>query len=146
MWASDINWNRIKRQAYLSVYIVIAGISFTGCINLDGDTKAADLEYTILAEKEIPEEMLEMINARKIEPIHMVYYDEASTYMVVGYGEKQSGGYSVTVNALYEGEKAIHLDTDLLGPTGESSQRDERSYPYIVLKTIKTDKNILFEP
>ena len=47
---------------------------------------------------------------------------------------RRSGGYSVTVNELYETDNAIYVNTNLLGPKAGSSPGTSPSYPYIVLK------------
>ena len=61
------------------------------------------------------------------------------------YGKQESGGYSVTVNDLYETENAIYVNTNLLGPKAGSTPATSPSYPYIVLKVEFREKTVVFD-
>ena len=97
--------------------------------------KIKDLEFTVLAEENIPEELKTVIDEKK-----------GNAYICIGYGEQVSGGYSITVNDLYLTENAIYADTTLLGPEpgDEGAKKNAPSYPYIVIKTEFVDKPVVF--
>lgn len=120
----------------------------TGCIQKrDPMEKVRDLEFTVLAEENIPEELKTVIEEKKKDTFKVTYQDNGFTYICVGYGEQVSGGYSITVNELYLTENAIYIDTTLLGPTpGETQDNKAKapSYPYVVIKTEFIDKPVVF--
>lgn len=122
--------------------------TFAGCAARKRDTleKIKDLEFTVLADENIPEELKAVIEEKKGNTFKVTYQDNGFLYICIGYGEQVSGGYSITVNALYLTENAIYVDTTLLGPEpGEAAtKKDTPSYPYIVLKTEFLDKPVVF--
>lgn len=64
-------------------------------------------------------------------------------YIVIGYGEQKGGGYSIEVIELSEDNRNVYVNTNLLGSDQERKE-GVFSYPYIVIKCIKPDKNIIF--
>lgn len=109
--------------------------------------KIKDLEFTVLAEDNMPEELKTIIDEKKENAFKVTYQDNGFLYICIGYGEQVSGGYSITVNALYLTENAIYADTTLLGPDpadAVSAKKNAPSYPYIVIKTEFVDKPVVF--
>lgn len=109
--------------------------------------KIKDLEFTVLAEDNIPEELKTVIEEKKANAFKVTYQDNGFLYICIGYGEQVSGGYSITVNDLYLTENAIYVDTTLLGPDpaeDSAAKRNTPSYPYIVIKTEFIDKPVVF--
>lgn len=109
--------------------------------------KIKDLEFTVLAEDNIPDELKEVIEEKKGNTFKVTYQDNGFLYICIGYGEQVSGGYSITVNDLYLTENAIYVDTTLLGPDpadGAAAKKNAPSYPYIVIKTEFVDKPVVF--
>lgn len=110
--------------------------------------KIKDLEFTVLAEENIPEELRTVIEEKKSSAFKVTYQDNGFLYICVGYGQQVSGGYSITVNALYLTDNAIYADTMLLGPDPADPATEKKkapSCPYIVLKTEFIDKPVVFE-
>ncbi len=121
----------------------------TGCAKEEKDLleKIKDLEFTVLAEDNIPEELKKIIEEKRENTFKVTYQDNGFLYICIGYGEQVSGGYSITVNDLYLTENAIYVDTTLLGPDPAESagiKKNTPSYPYIVLKTEFVDKPVIF--
>lgn len=109
--------------------------------------KIKDLEFTVLAEDNIPEELKTIIDEKKENTFKVTYQDNGFLYICIGYGEQVSGGYSITVNDLYLTDNAVYVDTTLLGPDPAESagiKKNTPSYPYIVLKTEFVDKPVIF--
>lgn len=107
--------------------------------------KIKDWEFTVIAEENIPEELLAKIEEKKAEPFKMTFQDQGFLYICVGYGTQETGGYSIAVNALYETANALYVDTNLLGPGPEEKGNVTPSYPYIVLKAEFTEKPVVFD-
>lgn len=121
------------------------------CGSCSGGTKeiqkVRDLEFTVVEESNIPEELLTIINQKKTEPFKLTF-DSAGKeyrYIAVGYGAQTTGGYSIQVEALYLANNAIYFDTNLIGPKKEELVTQVITYPYIVVKTEYIDKNVVFQ-
>ena len=87
-------------------FYIIAGIfilALAGCSIKKEDTKKIqDIEFTVVAPEDVPEELKEDIEKARDTPFRLTYADQGYLYMARGYGEKEKTGYSVEVNACYE--------------------------------------------
>ena len=127
----------------MAVLLLLAGCSK----QKDPLEKIKDLEFTVLAEDNVPEELKALIDEKKQNAFKLTYQDNGFLYICVGYGEQISGGYSIAVNALYLTENAVYADTTLLGPDPAdeaAAKRHTPSYPYVVIKTEFVDKPVVF--
>lgn len=97
--------------------------------------KVRDLEYTILSEERIPEELKLLLEERKEEAFQMTYSDKEYLYICIGYGRQEYGGHSIVVNALFLGKNGILADTSLIGPEAGTEKINTVQYPVIVIKT-----------
>ena len=86
-----------------------------------------------------------MIGEKKMAHFKLTYTDDQNLYIVVGYGEQETGGYSISVRELYLTENAIVADTELLGPEAAEQAGTEKSFPYIVIKTEYLEEPIIFQ-
>ena len=110
------------------------------------DEKQKDLEFTVVAQKDMPEKLQEVIDEKQENAFQISFTLGDALYIAVGYGEQQTGGYSICVNELYETENAIVIDTTLIGPDSEEKVAESASYPYIVVKTeVIENKTIEFK-
>lgn len=128
--------------AALAAFILL----LAGCTFLNEETiKLRDLEFTVLSEETIPAELLTIIEEKKSTPFQITYSDNSYLYICIGYGEQETGGYSIAVNELYLTENNICANTSLLGPEASEKTNRTPSYPYIVLKTEYLDQTVIFE-
>lgn len=111
----------------------------------DTMAKIKDLGCTVMAEDNIPEELLEKIEDKKKDAFKMTFEDQGFLYICVGYGTQNTGGYSIAVNELYETANAVYIDTNLIGPKPEEKSNPVESYPYVVVKTEFIDKPVVFD-
>ncbi len=126
------------------ILLLISLLSFCGCGMLSSeDVKLRDLEFTVLGEEKVPEELKKIIEEKKELPYELTYSDAEALYICVGYGKQETGGYSVTVTDLYLTEDAIHVSTDLLGPDAKEKEEKTPSYPHIVIKTEKLEETVI---
>ncbi len=117
-----------------------------GCgIEKTNRTKVKDLDYCVVTEEEIPEELLAQIKEKEAADFKMTYETPESLYIVRGYGEQQTGGYSIQVKELYLTTNTVFFSTELIGPRKGETVTKSPSYPYIVIKAEKVDKNVVFE-
>lgn len=137
----------LSRLPMFSAFFLIAGLFLLcGCSLGTGEhTKLRDMEFTVLSEEVLPEELKALIAERKKDAFQFTYSDESYLYLCVGYGEQATGGYSIAVNELYLTENAICVDTCLLGPAPDEQTSQAPSYPYIVIKTEYLDKTVEFQ-
>ena len=123
-----------------------ATLLLAGCTFLSEETiKLRDLDFTVLSEEKIPAELLTIIEEKKATPFQITYSDNEYLYICVGYGEQETGGYSIAVNELYLTEANICANTSLLGPEASNKANKTPSYPYIVIKTEYLDQTVVFE-
>lgn len=124
--------------------ILLAGCAFaavflTACsvseVNSGAGEKVEDLEYMILDEDRIPEELMPLIEERYEEAFQMTYTDNEYLYVCIGYGRQENSGYTIVVNDFFLGENGVLVDTTLIGPTAGEERIREPQYAYIVLRT-----------
>lgn len=127
--------------------LVAAGILLLGgCSFLEGkDVKIRDLEFIVLSEEKIPQELKELMEEKREEVFEFTYTDQGALYICIGYGKQMSGGYSIAVDELYLTEENIHVATTLIGPEAANKKNPVPTYPRIVLKTSDLDKPVIFE-
>ena len=120
-------------------------VRFLTACSVEKDDLKKDLEFTVVGETDLPEELKQVIGEKKTAPFKMTYTDDQNLYIAVGYGEQENGGYSISVRELYLTENAIVADTELLGPESAEQTGAEKSYPYIVVKTEYLEEPVIFQ-
>ena len=147
-WKRDKKDKRENRRRILTAILSLYILVFTACGLLqDEKIKLRDLDFTVLSEEKIPEELKTVIAEKGTEPFKLTYSDNENLYISIGYGEQKTGGYSIAVDELYLTDDAVYVRTTLLGPdiTGQRENAGKPSIPYIVLKTELLDKSVIYE-
>ena len=128
--------------------MLAVSLMFTGCTvsKEESSEKISDVDFTVVEDIDVPKEVKEVIEERKTNPFQVAYTMNEGTYIIVGYGEQATGGYSITVDELYLAEDGVHVKTTLLGPDKDVTVDAKASYPYIVLKTEVIEEDVIFEP
>lgn len=137
-----------KGKKIVIVMMILGLFCLPGCVEkADPLEKIKDLEFTVITEENIPEELFVIVEEKKEEGMKLTYQDNGFLYICMGYGKQETGGYSIAVNSLYETENAVYFDTTLLGPKpGETEdKKTSPSHPYVVIKTEFIEKPIVFE-
>ena len=123
----------------------LTGIVMSGCKTVNqGGARGRDWEYTVVPTADCPQELMKEIESKKINAFQMTYDDGEYTYLAVGYGEQEKGGFSIQVLGLYEKGETICLETSLNGPEEDEVVSDKPSYPYLVIKIEKTEKQVIY--
>lgn len=133
-------------------FTVLAGIcagsslvSLTGCsVEKTGGTKVCDLEYELVEEEELPAELKTAIEEKKAADFKMTQEKDGYLYVVRGYGEQETGGYSIQILDFYLTDRAVVFDSGLLGPEQGSQKTSAPSYPYVVIRTKNPGKSVVF--
>jgi hypothetical protein len=129
-----------------ALLIVLSSLQLTGCTFVsDERIKLRDLDFTILSEDVVPDELKKIIDEKQGQEFRLTYSDNDNLYICIGYGEQQGGGYSITVNELYLTDDAIYVNTALLKPDKTSDAKISTSCPYVVIKTEHLDETVIFE-
>ena len=138
--------NELEKRLFrvLLVCLLCAGVIACGA-RQDPMEKIKDLEFTVIAEYKLPDELSVMIEEKKASPFKITFQDQGFLYICVGYGEQETAGYSIAVNALYETANAVYIDTNLIGPGPEEKGKLTPTYPYIVVKTENVNKSVVFD-
>ncbi len=117
-----------------------------GCQENPGySEKIRDLDFTVVREADLPEQLRLAIEEKKEHGFKLTYAEGDYLYIVIGYGEQKTGGYSIVVNELYLTSNAILFDTELFGPKTGEVVEEVPSYPYIVVKIEYMDKSVVFD-
>lgn len=126
--------------------VLVLSLLLTGCTLLSEERiKLRDLDFTILGDELVPEELKTILEEKKGGAFQLTYSDQANLYICIGYGEQETGGYSIAVNELYLTDSAIYVNASLLGPEASEKENKTPSYPYIVIKTEYLDQTVIFE-
>lgn len=116
------------------------------CALLDtSDKKMSEIMFEVVDIEMLPEEIQTMVDEKKTSAFRMAYHTDTATYIILGYGQQETSGYSIQVNDVYQGENGIWVDTDLIGPAKSESVEMTLSYPFVVIKTEKIDQTIRFK-
>jgi len=107
--------------------------------------KVRDLEFTVTGEADLPQELQQIIQEKKAAPFKLTYTSDQGLFIVVGYGEQPTGGYSIQVKELYLTENSIVIDTELQGPQKGETTGVEKSYPYIAVRTEYLENPVIFQ-
>lgn len=135
----------MKKMVSLVCLAVCMVLILCGCriIRVEEEERKP-LEYTVVNPQEIPAEVLSLIEEKKAKEFQMTYQSGEDMYLLKGYGQQMSGGYSIRVEELSGSSNGIFFKTRLLGPE-DDSLGGEPSYPYIVVRTAYLDEPVLFE-
>lgn len=117
-----------------------------GCTAEKSSTdKLKDLEFTVLEETKVPEELMTKIREKKEAPFKITYADQGYLYIAQGYGARETSGYSIEVDSCYETANAVYIHTNLIGPAKEEQVSQSVTYPYVVVKLEWIEKHVVFE-
>jgi hypothetical protein len=145
MWGKNEKKRKLPILCTMAITALASAILWGCSVEESGGSKVADVEYEIVEEKDIPEELAAQIEEKKAADFKLSYEKDGTLYIVRGYGEQATGGYSIRMKACYLTSNALLFDTELIGPRKGENAAANPSYPYIVIKTVALGKNIIFE-
>ncbi len=135
----------MKGRRILCIFAA-AVLLLSGCGAQRADTeKKGELEYELVDSLDLPESLRREIEEEKGEPFLAAYGDGQRLYIALGYGEQESGGYSIQIEEAYETEDAVFIRTCLTGPDEGEEVAREADCPWAALATGYTEKRILWE-
>ena len=131
----------------LFAVICTSTLAFCGCEKKVSSLKeeGKECDYTVVATRDCPEEFLSHLEEKKINPFQITYQDGSYLYIAVGYGEQKTGGYSIVIKGLLEKSDKLCIETELRGPGKDETVKQKPSYPYVIIKTENSSKEVIFE-
>ena len=124
----------VKKLLFFFFLAVVTGM-ISGCAKKEKEIpKVKDLEYTVLEESEVPEQLLEKIREEKENAFDITYQSDGYLYIARGYGTQSTSGYSVQIVELYESTEGIVFSSELVGPRRDELVLQIETWPYIVIK------------
>ena len=102
--------------------------------------------------------MTERIAEMEETPFQIMYVQGDRLYVGQGYGRQEMEGYAIRVDGCTEEKDVICVQTTLLGPGSDETEKDGEEmgnicmredgfsqYPYVVLEMAKSEKPVIFE-
>ena len=134
----------MKKCGILLLLFAVFFTALWGCgrAGIEKESDRKDVDYTVMDARKLPKELLKIIEENKKDEIRMTYTDGDVMYLVRGYGQQKTGGYSIEVVQCTEDEESILLDTRLIGPSGQKKLAEDSSYPFLAVKIEKRDKEV----
>lgn len=129
----------------MTAWALLAAILLGGCSVQKEEGERREIEFTVAAWEKLPGQLAEAIEKNKKDEIRMTYTDGADMYLIRGYGEQKTGGYSVAVAECSEDETTVFFDTRLIGPQKEEEISKDPSYPLLVVKIEARDKEVMIQ-
>lgn len=137
----------VKKRKHIALFLslILWLPLLIGCGQATPSEKIKDLDFTVVADSEVPEPLLVLIQDKKANPFCLTYKSTDGYYLCQGFGAKPTTGYSITVEELYLTEDSIYINNVLLGPAQDEFVLQIQSYPYIVVKTEKREEPVIFK-
>ena len=122
--------------------LLISGCNF---IRIEEEPRKP-LEYSIVKNEEIPDRTGCPDTGEKENEFQLTYQCEKDLFLVKGYGEQMSGGYSISVERTgVDFPGCFFPDNCCWGHQNEKITISPPSYPYIVVKTEYRKEPVIFE-
>ena len=117
----------------------------TGCSGSKEPDNKTSVDYTVVENADLPEELKKLIESKKDKVMRLTYTTKDYTYVVAGYGTRETSGYSIKVNDVYTGDNALYIDLNLIGPAAGEAVNEIDTYPVIVLKMERREESVVFK-
>ena len=131
----------MRKHMFLNITVVVAlmlAISFCMACSGGQADNHEKIDYTVVENEDLPTELKKLIDNKKQSTLRLTYTTKDYTYIVAGYGTKETSGYSIRVDDVYVSGNAVYA--------AEGEQVNEVSTtPYIVLKYEKRDESVVFK-
>ena len=132
----------LKKICMLVTLCIAVIIIACGCRIVESDTEEKnDVDYTVASYDDVPEEVRKIIDEKKENEFSTIISDKENTYIVVGYGKRNTGGYTIKLKDIFESSTDVFVRLEFEGPK-QSEEKDMESYPFIIIKIEYTQKNI----
>lgn len=136
----------MSKKIILMMVVICVIVCAAGCEKEEeSKERGKDWDYTVVAVRDCPEDFLKELEGKKVNAFQMTYMDGEYLYIAIGYGEQATGGFSIAVRGLYESGEGLCFETELMGPGKDEVVKEKPSYPFVIVKTEKTEKEVAFD-
>lgn len=136
----------MSKKIILMMVVICVIVCAAGCEKEEeSKERGKDWDYTVVAVRDCPEDFLKELEEKKVNAFQMTYMDGEYLYIAIGYGEQATGGFSIAVRGLYESGERLCFETELMGPGKDEVVKEKPSYPFVIVKTEKTEKEVAFD-
>lgn len=138
--------SNVKLVPFLAILLLFSFSVILSSCSFSKEDKAGQkpVDFTVVEEEDLPQELLAIITEKKETGFKLTYSCNGYLYIVQGYGVQNTGGYSISVDNVYETDNAVYFDTTLMGPEKEEQVTEAVTYPYIVIKIENKEKSVVF--
>ena len=137
-------WGKVV-VVMLALLIIMPVCAMTGCSGSKEPDNKTSVDYTVVENADLPEELRKLIESKKDKVMRLTYTTKDYTYVVAGYGTRETSGYSIKVNNVYTGDNALYIDINLIGPAAGEAVNEVETYPVIVLKMERREESVVFK-
>lgn len=138
---------RKKVYSMLLSVIVTVGIvmsAVSGCAKTGGEEVLTPVDFTVVSFDDIPKDFLAQIEEKKSADFRLSYTADGWLYIARGYGQQNSGGYSIAVNEVSMSDNAVYFDSELIGPNQGEAVNKLATFPYVVVKLEDAGRSVVF--
>ena len=135
----------MRKHMFLNITVVVAlmlAISFCMACSGGQADNHEKIDYTVVENEDLPTELKKLIDNKKQSTLRLTYTTKDYTYIVAGYGTKETSGYSIRVDDVYVSGNAVYAD---FKPAEGEQVNEVSTTPYIVLKYEKRDESVVFK-
>ncbi|MDO5145580.1 MAG: protease complex subunit PrcB family protein [Eubacteriales bacterium] len=126
-------WKRGKTGIFflwMTVMVVCVGCEKKE--KLSGEREKVD--YVLCKESQLPKEVKSLLEEKKEKPGNFTYQNAMYLYVIICYGKKPYGGYSVRVEECSKTKKALFVRTQLMGPEVGEPTVEAETFPWLVMR------------
>lgn len=100
----------MRKIALWGCVLFLFALTLCGCsfIRIEEEQRVP-VEYTIAEPEEIPKEAAGMIEGKKAHRFQMTYQSGEDYYLIKGFGQQMTGGYSIQVEEVSASSNAVFL-------------------------------------
>ncbi len=133
-----MGWKRLLAAGMILGFFFCA----TGCkITKHPEPIIGQVEFEVLEEEDVPEELMGIMEKKKAEPFLSTYGDGEYLYVGQGYGEKEVDGYEIEVDSFTESENFLYFHSIL---KGSHDAKEKKTFPWVVVRTKWKDKSVVY--
>lgn len=136
----------LGRCGVIMVVLVMTAVVLAGCRGEPSDTDllGSNIDYTVVEDADVPAKLKELIDQKKEKEFRLTFTTSEYMYMAVGYGAKETDGYSIKVRGVTLDDETVYVGTSLYGPVENEKVAKVSTTPYIVLKIEKRGKVVVY--
>lgn len=125
---------------------MMMAVILAGCRREPSDTDllGSNIDYTVVEDADVPAKLKELIDQKKEKEFRLTFTTNEYMYMAVGYGAKETDGYSIKVRGVTLNDETVYVGTSLYGPGENEKVAKVSTTPYIVLKIEKRGKVVVY--